>query len=124
MIRSKASVLPLSLLTLISWGLWAWLVFNTSPGVPQNRLWFIVLFFVSVALAVSLITYWLSYKIFTYKKYQGDWMRSLVTGTFAAACTSFLAWLQIARGLSIPMLILVCFLFISLELLIWPFKKQ
>lgn len=51
-------------------------------------------------------------------------MRSLATGTFAAGCTSFLAWLQIARGLSIPMLILVCFLFISLELLIWPFKKQ
>ncbi|MSQ15409.1 MAG: hypothetical protein EXR50_06055 [Dehalococcoidia bacterium] len=124
MIRSKASTLPLLALAIISWSLLAWLILNTSPAEPENRSWFIVLLFASVVLTVSVMTYWLSYKIFAYKRYQGDWMRSLVTGTFASACASFLAWLQLARGITIPMLILVCFLFISLELLIWPFKKQ
>ena len=124
MIKSKVSALPLFVLAIISWGLLAWLILNTSPAEPENRSWFIVLLFASVVLTVSLLMYWLSYKIFAYKRYQGDWMRSLVTGAFASACTSFLAWLQLARGLSISMLIIVCFLFVSLELLIWPFKKQ
>ncbi|NIN64832.1 MAG: hypothetical protein GTO63_09050 [Anaerolineae bacterium] len=93
----------------LSWVGLAYLIFNTDPAVPLNRLWFLVLLFVALLATLSPLAHYLHFRFTARSAYRSDNRRSFREGGLAALFLSLCAWLRMGQALNwINALLLLC----------------
>ena len=109
-----------TLATITGWcGLGA-VVTMTQPDTMTNQVLFYGLLFFTTGSSAGLAAYGLSYRLFTWKRFQGDmaraWGQGLPIGFFA----TIVAWLQSLRLLNWPLGGTLLGLLVVVEFLVWP----
>lgn len=88
-------------LALLTWAGLALIVTQASPDNALSRILFFVLLYLALSSSLTLVAYFLSFRLFASKAYRGNLLRSLQQGALWAAFFVAAAAMQVARTLSL-----------------------
>lgn len=110
----------MGLLVSLGWIMWLSVIIFTSPDTLASRFLFFASFFLALVATFWLLLYWLSFRIYSSKRFQGNLGRSLLQGIPPSLMLVAALWLRSLRVFNLIIGIVLVVLMLAAEYALLP----